>query len=67
MVCMADFPASLKPAALTALLKKVDEVCAQAQDLRMEIISAMKRRRADDQQVSGTRPTRPRRLIRKKR
>ncbi len=45
---------TLTPAALEALLTKVDEVCAQAKALRAEIVHAMERHRADD------RPARPR-------
>jgi hypothetical protein len=48
---MPELPQALSPAALAALLQKVDEVCAQAQSLRAEIVNAMQRHRADDRNI----------------
>ena len=49
--CMPELPQALSPAALAALLQKVDEVCEQAKSLRIEIVSAMQRHRADDRNI----------------
>jgi hypothetical protein len=65
---MPELPQALSPAALNALLQKVDEVCAQAKALRNEIVKAMDRHRADDRNVSSQggapRPTRTRKRAR---
>jgi hypothetical protein len=44
---MADAP-SLTPEQLDELLRKLDEVCRQAQALRSEIVDTMSRRRSGD-------------------
>ena len=55
---MTDRIAELTPTGLADLLEKVDQVCEQAQTLRVEIVNAMTRQRLADQSVAASRPLR---------
>lgn len=58
---MPEFPPTLTPEALAALLERVDEVCAQAKELRVEIAKAMRRRSTADARANKTRTSAVRR------
>ena len=49
---MPELPPELTPAALAALLQRVDEVCAHAKELRLELAKAMRVRQQRDRRAN---------------